>query len=285
MDYAETVAGALLRIASVGGLALVFGALLGFSAKKFAVKVDPRAEKISGFLPNVNCGGCGFANCSLFAQAVAREAAGYNACGPGGSSVAGQIARTMGVDPVAEERKAAFIKCNGVDANVKRNYIYDGPKSCIAASQLATGGNKSCTYGCIGLFSCKNICPFDAVRIVDSLAVIDDKKCAACGKCVAVCPRNLIEIVSEKHSVRVLCNSRDTGKVVRANCRAGCIVCSICQKVCPEGAIAMENNLAVIDHGKCSSCMACVNKCPVKTIKANEALPRFGFWERPQASS
>jgi len=260
--------GILLQVVSVGGLALVFGALLGFAAKKFAVRVDPRVEKIVDVLPKVNCGGCGFANCSLFAEAVITDDASYKGCPAGGSAAANEIAKTMGVDPVESERKTAFIKCDGVDANVRRNYIYDGPKSCIAASQLATGGNKSCTYGCIGLFSCKNICPFDAVRIVDGLAVIDSKKCTACNKCVAVCPRNLIEIVSEKNSVRVLCNSRDVGKVVRANCRSGCIVCLICVKVCEAGAVSIEDNLAKIDYEKCTHCMACVNKCPVKAIKA-----------------
>jgi len=277
--------GIIVQVLSIGGLALVFGGLLGFSAKRFAVKVDPRVGKIVDVLPKVNCGGCGFANCSLFAEAVIQESASYKGCPAGGPSAANEIAKTMGVDPVASERKAAFIKCHGVDANVKRNYIYDGPKSCIAASQLATGGNKSCTHGCIGLFSCQNICPFDAVSIDDGLAVIDGRKCTACGKCVPVCPRNLIEIMPEKSSIRVMCNSHDPGKVVRANCRAGCIGCAICQKVCPEGAIVMDNNLAKIDYGKCAGCMACVNKCPVKTIVAAEHVSRFGFWERPKLSS
>jgi len=278
--------GILFQVLAVGGLALVFGALLGFSAKKFAVRVDPRVEKIVDALPKVNCGGCGFANCSLFAEAVITDGASYKGCPAGGPTAANEIARTMGVDPVASEKKVAFIKCHGVDANVKRNYIYDGPKSCIAASQLATGGNKACAYGCIGLFSCQNICPFDAVSIDDGLAVIDARKCTACGKCIAVCPRNLIEIVAEKNGVRVMCNSLDTGKVVRANCRSGCIGCAICQKVCPEGAIKIENNLAIIDYDKCTSCMACVNKCPMKTIVATGLAPMmFGFWERPRGSS
>jgi len=262
------IEGILVQILSIGGLALVFGGLLGFSAKRFAVKSDPRVEKIVDVLPKVNCGGCGFANCSIFAEAVIKDAASYKGCPAGGAFAAKAIAKTMGFDPVESERKVAFIRCDGVDANVKRNYNYDGPKSCIAASQLATGGNKACTYGCLGLFSCKNICPFDAIRIVDSLAVIDGKKCTACGKCVPVCPRNLIEVLPETSRVRVLCNSKDIGKVVRANCRSGCIGCSLCVKVCEPGAIAMADNLAMIDHEKCTACMACVNKCPVKAIKA-----------------
>ncbi|MCL2009704.1 MAG: RnfABCDGE type electron transport complex subunit B [Synergistaceae bacterium] len=258
----------LYTILSVSGLSLVFGALLGFAAKKFAVRVDPKVEQIIGVLPGTNCGGCGFPGCAVFAEAVTKKDAGYNGCPVGGATAAAQIADAMGINPVASERKIAFVKCNGKDDNVKRNYIYDGPKSCVAASQLATGGNKSCAYSCIGLGSCKNSCPFGAIKITDGIAGIDGKKCTACGKCVAACPKKLIEMVPEKSKVRVLCNSMDTGKVVRANCRAGCIGCKVCQKLCEAGAITIENSVAHIDYEKCTLCMVCVNKCPVKTIKA-----------------
>jgi Na+-translocating ferredoxin:NAD+ oxidoreductase subunit B len=33
-------------------------------------------------------------------------------------------------------------------------------------------------------------------------------------------------------------------------------------KNCPEEAITMENNLAVIDQEKCTNCGICVEKCP-----------------------
>jgi Na+-translocating ferredoxin:NAD+ oxidoreductase RNF subunit RnfB len=224
-------------------------------------------ERIINVLPGANCGGCGFAGCAVFAEAVAKESAGYNDCPVGGASTAGRIAETMGIDPAATERKVAFIKCNGKDENVKRNYIYDGPKSCVAASQLATGGNKSCAYSCIGHGSCKNACPFGAIKIIDSIAEVDENKCTACGKCVSVCPKNLIEIVPEKSKVRVLCNSKDIGKVVRINCRAGCIACKSCQRACKSEAITVENNIARINYDKCTLCMDCVNKCPIKTIK------------------
>jgi len=257
----------LYPILSISGLSLIFGALLGFSAKKFAVKVDPKVEKIKNVLPGVNCGGCGFPGCAVFAEAVAKENASYKGCPAGGSAAAAEIAKTMGIDPAVSARKVAFIKCNGKEDCVKRNYFYDGPRSCVAASQLATGGNKSCTYSCIGLASCKNACPFDAITITESIAVVDRKKCTACGKCIAVCPKKLIEIVPDKSKVRVLCNSRDKGKLVRINCRAGCIGCTVCQKVCTAGAITIEDNIAHIDYEKCTLCLACVNKCPSKVIK------------------
>ena len=43
----------------LGGLGLVFGAVLAFASRVFAVEVDPREEAIIGCLPGANCGGCG----------------------------------------------------------------------------------------------------------------------------------------------------------------------------------------------------------------------------------
>ncbi|MCL2832055.1 MAG: RnfABCDGE type electron transport complex subunit B [Treponema sp.] len=257
----------LIPVLAVAGLALIFGAILGLSAKKFAVESDPNVDRIVSVLPGANCGGCGFPGCGVFAENVVKGKASYNGCPPGGASAASEIAKQMGIDAAPSNRSAAFVKCDGCNTNIKRNYIYDGPKSCVSASQLATGGNKSCRYSCIGLESCKNACPFGAIKMVDGVAVIIKEKCSACGKCVAVCPKNLIEIVPDKNTVRVMCNSTDKGKLVRENCRAGCIGCNICQKICQAGAITVVNNIAHIDYEKCTLCMECVPKCPSKAIR------------------
>ena len=257
----------LYPILSVGSLALVFGLVLGFSAKKFAVESDPKVDRIINVLPGANCGGCGYPGCAVFAERVVQGEASYRGCPPGGASAAVEIAKHLGIEATATNRKVAFIKCSGSNDNIKRNYIYDGPKSCVSASQLATGGNKTCRYSCIGLASCKNACPFGAIKIVDSIAVVITEKCSACGKCVTVCPKNLIEIVPDISKVRVLCNSRDKGRLVRENCRAGCIGCNLCQKQCTAGAITVEDNVAHIDYEKCTLCGECVDKCPSKVIK------------------
>jgi len=39
---------------------------------------------------------------------------------------------------------------------------------------------------------CVQVCPADAVRIINGKAVIDASKCIECGRCVEACPVNAI---------------------------------------------------------------------------------------------
>ena len=64
----------------------------------------------------------------------------------------------------------------------------------------------------------------------------------------------------------VPCATRDKGAVPRNSCAASCNACKLCEKNCPTGAIAVVDNVAVIDYKKCTSCGTCVTKCPRKLI-------------------
>ena len=109
-------------------------------------------------------------------------------------------------------------------------------------------------------------CEFDAIHVVNGIAVVDKEKCMACGKCVAACPRNLITLVPYKAKHLVQCASHDRGPAVKKVCTAGCIGCTLCTKECPFDAIHMDNNVAVIDYTKCKNCGKCAKKCPVQAI-------------------
>ncbi|MPN07876.1 Electron transport complex subunit RsxB [bioreactor metagenome] len=141
------------------------------------------------------------------------------------------------------------------------------------ASHLAGGGAKSCSYGCLGLGSCVKACPFNAISIVDGIAVVDQETCVACGNCVSACPKHLIELLPINKKVKVQCNSKDTGKVVVSNCSNGCIACKICEKSCNFDAIKVIDNLAVIDYDKCKNCGVCANKCPKHVITGAKPAP------------
>lgn len=48
-----------------------------------------------------------------------------------------------------------------------------------------------------------------------------------------------------------------------------CVSCGICEEVCPEGAIIVDN-IAMIDQQKCTGCGSCVDECPNEAISLAE---------------
>lgn len=258
----------LWPVLSLGGLAIFFGIVLAYASKKFAVEVNPKAAEVREVLPSANCGGCGFAGCDALAGAIVSGEASINACPVGGAPLAAKLAEIMGVKAEATERQVARVLCSGDINNANKKYEYQGITDCKAAEALA-GGAKSCRYGCTGLGTCERVCPFDAIHVVNGVAVVDEKKCKACKRCIAVCPKNIIELVPASREVRVLCKNQEKGKTVMEACKVGCIACQKCVKTCKFDAIVFENNLARIDYSKCTNCMMCAEACPTKAIYAN----------------
>ena len=218
-----SVTGIIMAAVIVGGTGLFIGVFLGIAGKKFAVEVDEREEAIMGVLPGNNCGGCGYAGCSGLAAAIVKGEAEVGACPVGGAPVAAKIGEIMGQEAGEQVRQVAFVKCAGTCEKAKQDYEYHGINDCVMVNMMQNGGPKSCNYGCLGEGSCVKACPFDAVHIVDGIAVVDKEACKACGKCIAACPKHLIELVPYEQKHLVQCSSKDKGKDVMKACSVGCI--------------------------------------------------------------
>lgn len=256
----------LLAMLIVGGTGALIGVLLGIAGEKFAVEVDEKEVAVRECLPGNNCGGCGFAGCDGLAAAIAKGEAPVNGCPVGGEACAEAIGKIMGVNAGDSVRMTAYVKCAGTCEKAIDNYEYIGVEDCSLAMNNPGGGAKACHYGCTGYGNCKKVCPFDAIEIIDGVAVVDASKCKACGKCIAECPKHLIEFVPVDAVCHVKCSSKDKGVEVKKVCQAGCIGCGLCVRNCPSDAITLEDNLAHIDQEKCTHCGICKEKCPVKII-------------------
>lgn len=249
----------------LGGLGLLFGLLLALASIFFKVDADERIEKITNLLPGANCGGCGFAGCAAFAEAIVKGDATPSGCKVVSEENLKDISAIMGVECDTNVKKTAFVKCMGNCDVAPDKYEIFGVDDCKVAYTLS-GGPKKCSYGCMGLGSCVSVCKFDAIRIINGVAVVDDSKCVGCGSCVQICPKNLISIIPADQKHIVACSSKDKGALMKDLCKAGCIGCGICSKNCPENAIKLDSFLADIDYEKCTSCGTCAEKCPKKII-------------------
>ncbi len=259
--------GIVIAVVCVGGMGLLIGVFLSYFGKYFHVESDPREEAILEALPGNNCGGCGFAGCSGLASAIVRGDAPVSGCPVGGEKVGKQVGEIMGVEAEKAKRKRAHVKCKGTCEKTRVNYLYHGVEDCRMLSFVPGGGAKTCEYGCLGFGSCKKVCQFDAIDILDGIAVINKEKCKSCGKCVSICPKDLIEMIPYEDSYAVECSSKEKGPVTAKACKAGCIACGICEKECPDGAITVTDFVAYIDQEKCTDCGICAAKCPKKVIK------------------
>lgn len=252
----------------IGGIGLLIGLLLGFAQQKLAVEIDEREVTIRECLPGNNCGGCGYPGCDGLANAIVEGKAPTNACPVGGSECANKIAAIMGTEAEeTPEKMVAYVHCIGDCEHAIKNYQYYGVQDCTMMGYIPDGGNKRCNDGCLGYGSCVKACPYEAISIVNGIAVVDKEKCKACGKCLKVCPKNLITLVPYNAIAHISCTSSQKGKLVMDACKNGCISCTKCVRTCPNDAIVMRGNIPTIDYRICTNCGTCISACPRKCIK------------------
>jgi RnfABCDGE-type electron transport complex B subunit len=261
-----------LAAAVMLALAMAAGSILGWANRAFYVEVDPRVSRIQDALPGANCSGCGYIGCGEYAEAVAGEEATVNLCAPGGAGCAQALADIMGVDVEPSWPYRAIVHCAARTSQRLGQTEYRGEQTCSAVNLVA--GHQGCTYGCLGLSDCVRSCEFDAIHVIEGLAVIDYRKCTGCGACIDACPRHIISRVPFKASriLAVACSNQDFGNDVRAVCTVGCIGCKACERV--SDLLVMQGNLPVLDYDTYEPDEAphaegldkSIEKCPMESL-------------------
>jgi Na+-translocating ferredoxin:NAD+ oxidoreductase RNF subunit RnfB len=232
----EIFIAAVVAMAVIG---LILGGVIGIAAKLFKVEVDPRIELVTELLPGANCGGCGKAGCADFAKSVVTGENPPSKCPVASQEQVAAVAKALGIEVGDSVKKVAVVFCGGDHNQEKVQTLYNGVSDCVSASLIA-GGPKGCAYGCLGMGSCARACPFNAIEMVNGLAVVHPELCVGCGACVDTCPRNLIKLVPQTAKVHIYCSSPEKGAAKMKVCSVPCIGCRKCVKGGEEGQFNVD---------------------------------------------
>ena len=152
------------------GLALLFGAVLGYAAVAFKVEADPIVDQIDAVLPQTQCGQCGHPGCRPYAEAIADGEA-INKCPPGGQGTINALAQLLGVEAPSLDEE------HGEESDVRK----------VAFIREAE---------CIGCTKCIQACPVDAILgAAQQMHTVISDECTGCDLCVEPCPVDCIDML------------------------------------------------------------------------------------------
>ena len=249
-------------------LGTTFAIVLLIASEKLKVQLDSKIEQIHEALPGIDCGACGFAGCGSYAKAVAQDPELIGKCAPGGTDASNRIAEILNLQVSGGGHpQRPIVHCRAHKDDKTYTGHCHGIQTCTSADALSS--IQACRFGCLGYGDCVNACKFDALHIVDGLAVVDYEKCTGCTACSKACPRNLIEMVpfSHENMMLVACASKENGKTTRQMCKVGCIACGLCAK--QSDLFTMTDNLARVDYKNfepSEKTESAYEKCPTGVI-------------------
>jgi len=259
---------AIIAVLILTGLGLLFATILAVAYKKLRVYEDPRIDEVEEMLPASNCGACGMPGCRAFAEKVVANEINPGKCTVSSPSGIEGIAEYLGVEVSSEEKRVARLLCAGGKNEAHNKAEYSGGMATCRGESVVAGGTKECSWGCLGLADCEEVCDFDAIKMNDdALPVVDIEKCTACGDCVDICPKDLFVLMPISQKLVVQCRSLLEGDIALERCSVACTGCGICAAQSAPGLIEMKDNLAVVNYelNDLASPVA-VRKCPTKSI-------------------
>ena len=116
------------------------------------------------------------------------------------------------------------------------------PSACNACEPNTYEVSNQCK-GCVA-HPCREVCPRNAIRMINGKSYIDQDKCIKCGKCKQACPYDAISHKIRPCAVACGVDAIESDNLGRAKINSDkCVSCGMCMVSCPFGAIADKSQI------------------------------------------
>lgn len=161
----------------------------------------------------------------------------------------------------------AVVNCRSREDQNERRHHPTRAGSC-AERQLRHGGERACTWACLGAGDCTTVCPAGALRMEAGLPVVDAALCTGCGDCVLACPRQVLSLIPAEAQLLVGCNSGAEPAGRGAVCRTACMGHERCleTRFLPAGLVERRENRPVLLHDHSANLLPLLSLCPTHSF-------------------
>ena len=169
---------------------------------------------------------------------------------------------------------------DGIDASAIDEKYYDPPLINIIKFACHACPEKRIfvTNGCQGCLEhpCVEVCPKDAIHMVQGHSVIDQEKCIKCGKCLNACPYHAI--IKQERPCAAACGMKaiKSDEYGRADIDYDqCVSCGMCLVSCPFSAIVDKSQIF-------QTVLALKSDTPIYAAIAPSFIRQFGDQVSPE---
>jgi electron transport complex protein RnfB len=158
-------------VATITGIALAAGLLLGFVSRRLPADGDDLVERVNELLPQTQCAQCGYPGCRPYAAAIVDDGAALDLCPPGGEETMRRLASLLDREPPPVSSMTS-----------------PEPANVVAVIDESL---------CIGCAWCRDACPVDAITGAHHfMHTVIESECTGCELCVVRCPVDCIGMVA-----------------------------------------------------------------------------------------